>query len=97
MLFESLSEIYSKTPELFPLDIKTAEDIESNYQCFRTFRRSSNTRAVEVKVDLKDQQIVNRWRTVEKAGGKRPSMPMHMHYAQFDELLKPFLRYTRSM
>ena len=96
MLLESLSEIYSKTPKMFPLDIKTAEDIESNYQCFRTFRRSFNTRAIEVKIDLKDQQIVNRWRTVERAGGKRPSMPMHMHNAQFDELLKPFLRYTRS-
>ena len=97
MLIEVLSEIFEESSDLFPGDIKTLEDIPPNYQCFRTFRRISNTRAVEKKVSLTDQQVVNRWRSFETAAGKRPALPMHMHYAQMEELLEPFLRYTRAM
>lgn len=97
MLIEVLSEIFEESPDLFPGDVKTLEDIPSSYQCFRTFRRTSNTRAVEKKVSLTDQQVVNRWRAFETAAGKRPALPMHMHYAQMEELLEPFLRYTRAM
>ena len=97
MLIEILTELYNSDKDLFPDDILTAEELHKHYQCFRTFRRTSNTRAIEQKVDLKDQQVVNRWRTFERAQGKRPNMPMHMHYAEVNELVKPFLRYTEAM
>jgi len=49
-----------------------------------------------MKVDQKDIEIVNRWRTVEQAKRVRPSRPMYQHYAQLDQLIQLFLRYTSN-
>jgi hypothetical protein len=62
------------------------------HQVFRSFRRSSDTRAIEMNVSKTDIEIVNRWHAVEAAKGNRPNFPMHQHYAQL-----AFLRYTGAM
>ena len=97
MLQELLSSLLVNKKELFPEDIKNQDDIKKFYQCFRSFRRSSDTRALEQKVSSPDIDIVNRWRKVEAGQGRRPGYSMQQNYAQFDLLLKPFLRYTRAM
>lgn len=108
MLVSCLSFIYEKDKSLFPTDIRTfieqdEEDMrmvfERYYSCFRTFRRSSDSRALENRHMLHDEDIdiVNRWRRVEDAKGNRPSHVMKQHYADVDVLLKPFLRYTKVM
>ena len=97
MLVESLTVIYLQDPSLFPGDFISQEDIPGSYQCFRTFRRSAATRAIEVKISKTDMEIVNRWRAVETAAGNRPNLPMHIHYAQVEELLGHFLRFTGAM
>ena len=81
MLHEVLGEIYESEPKLFPISITDVDSIPSSYQYFRTFRRSSNTRATEMGV----------------AGGKKPNLPMNQHYAQLELLVRPFLRYTQKM
>jgi len=96
-LQDLLCEIFDDKNALFPGSITSKEMIRERYQCFRSFRRASDTRALETKVDKNDVDIVNRWRTVEEAQGKRPSRPMRQHYAQFELLLGPFLRYTSMM
>lgn len=88
MLVESLSHIYNHDPSIFPGDFHSADDIAHSYQCFR---------AIEVKIAKTDMETVNRWRSVETAAGKRPNLPMHIHYAQVEELLGPFLRFTGAM
>jgi hypothetical protein len=45
----------------------------------------------------KDIDVVNRWKSVEKAKGTRPSRPMRQHYAQLSLLIEPFLCYTKAM
>ena len=97
MLHEVLIELLEEQRDLFPVDIQSEELVRKHYQCYRTFRRSSDTRAIEEKVSPLDVEIVNRWARVEGAQGKRPSHKMPIHYAQFEHLLKPFLRYTESM
>ena len=97
MLHEVLRQIYSENPTLFPLSIDNEEKIHSNYQSFRTLRRTSTTRAVEKNVSISDINVVNKWATKEAAFGKKPKSSMHEHYAQFDLLINPFLRYTREM
>ena len=97
MLHDVLVDLFDLKRNLFPEDIKTVEEIRKFYQCFRSFRRASDTRALEVKVSTPDIDIVNRWRKVEAAEGRRPGFDMKQHYAQFDLLLKPFLRYTSAM
>jgi len=92
-----LTEIFETDKHLFPITITSKSQIRDSYQCFRSFRRSSDTRAIQKKVDTKDIDVVNRWRTVEEAQGRRPSRAMRNHYAQLDQLLDPFLRYTFEM
>lgn len=97
MLHEVLIEIFEDDRNLFPIDITNTELVRRHYQCYRTFRRSSDTRAIEEEVEGLDVDIVNRWAKVERAKGKRPGHKMPIHYAQFELLLKPFLRYTSAM
>jgi hypothetical protein len=94
---EILEELFDTSREMFPPNIKTLEDLRTKYQGFRSFRRTSDTRATEKKVHQTDIDVVNHWKTVEKANGKRPSRPMRQHYAELSLLLKPFLRYTWEM
>lgn len=88
---EILDDLFQEDQALFPAYIQTNEDIRDHYQCFRTFRRSSTTIALEIKVSKADIDIVNRWRKVEAADGKRPNLPMHLHYSQVANLEKPYL------
>lgn len=50
MLIEASTHWFNESKELFPSDVKNVENIEENYQCFRNFRRSATTRALEKKV-----------------------------------------------
>jgi hypothetical protein len=80
--------------QLFPYTRTSKEEIEQNYHAFRSFRRSSDTRALNQGVKRDDIDIVNRWHQVERAAGNRPSFDMRHHYAQYELLIQPFLRYT---
>ena len=97
MLHDVMGSIFEDEKHLFPEDIKSMDDVCKFYQCFRSFRMASDTRALEMKVPSPDIDIVNRWRKVEAGGGRRPGFTMQQHYAQFDLLLQPFLRYTSVM
>lgn len=92
-----LWNIYQSQPQLFPPTVQTYDSIKDSYQCFRTFRKSSDTRALEKKIATNDIEIVNRWKTVEQSKGGKPARSMKQYYAQFDLLLAPFLRYTKQM
>ena len=97
MLHEVLRKIYEDNKNLFPDNIVSLEKMKNHYQCFCSFRRASNTQALEQKVATSDIDILNRWKKVEAREGRRPGFLMQQHYAQFDLLLKPFLRYTKAM
>jgi hypothetical protein len=92
-----LEELHETARHLFPPNVRSIEDLRKKYHAFRSFRRTSDTRATEKKVDPDDVDIINRWKTVEKAKGKRPSRPMRQHYADFSLLLEPFLRNSWAM
>ena len=96
-LHEVLLDLFESHRHMFPADIKNESMVKERYSFYRTYRRASDTRAAEVAVSGLDMDIVNRWATVEKAKGRRPNMAMKLHYAQCEQLLKPFLRYTGSM
>jgi hypothetical protein len=96
-LLEILEDLFESDRGLFPADITSKEIMRERYQAFRTFRRTSDTRAAEMNVGSTDTDIVNRWQMVEGAQGRRAAMPMRLHYTQIDIILKPFLRYTWLM
>jgi hypothetical protein len=96
-LHELLDEIWDSTPELFPAVVSKKEDLMTTYQAFRSFRRTSATRAIEMKVGSNDIDTVHRWHSWDTAGGKRPALSVKQHYTQYNLLLQPFLRYTGAM
>ena len=97
MLLEILEEPYETQSNLFPPEINSLESIREKYHCFRSFQRASDTRAIEEGVDPRDINVVNRWRQIENAKGRKPNLDMHQHYAEFQFLMKPFMRYTKMM
>jgi hypothetical protein len=94
---EVLEDLFDSDRGLFPTDVVSKEVLRERYHAFRTFRRTSDTRAAEENVGSTDTDIVNRWQLVERAQGRRAAMPMRLHYTQIDIILKPFLRYTWAM
>lgn len=96
-LIDILEEIHEEHPQLFPASVNTKEDIGNGYSVFRSLRRSSDTRALEMNVSHNDITLVNRWSTIERAQGNKASLPMYQHYAQVELLMAPFKRYTSAM
>ena len=98
MLHELLDDLFERNKNIFPPDIKTKEDLIESYHCFRSFRRASDTRAMEKKVSVTDIEIVNRWGQEQRSkSNSKIHMPMRQHYAQPELLIEPFVRYTTAM
>ena len=98
MLQELLEELYLEDPSLFPPDIKSTADVVGSYHCFRSLRRASDTRAIEMRVSQADIDCVNRWGQDQRSThGLKLKLPMRQHYTQPELLVRPFLRYTRAM
>lgn len=108
LLIAALQTIYENNSSLFPVEIRAQieegdkdlhETLCQSYSCFRTFRRTSDSRALDMrhKLNKDDVDIVNRWKSVEAAKGKRPKLAMKQHYADVQVILKPFLSYTKAM
>ena len=66
LLAKILEEISDLKPELFPPHILRKESISERYHCFRTFRKTSDTRAIEMDLKTTDIDIVNKWRQAGK-------------------------------
>jgi hypothetical protein len=97
ILHEFLEELWDMDPKLFPASIKSKDDIRKKFNVFRSFRRGSDTRAMNQDVSSDDSHCVNRWKAKVKAKNKQPSLAMHHKYADLTMLLGPFLRYTGKM
>jgi hypothetical protein len=96
-LHEVLEDLFVTKRGLFPATIEDVEELRKRYQVFRSFWRSSDTRALDQQVAETDIDIVNRWASVEKAKGRRPGQAMRNYYADITLLILPFLRYTWAM
>lgn len=97
LMHEVLITVFDNHSKKFPADINTHDQVREAYHAFRSPRRASDTRALEKGVSPDDINIVNRWHSVEASKGGRPGRAMRYHYAQFEQLLRPFLRYTAAM
>jgi hypothetical protein len=96
-LLDVLEDLFDTHRELFPASISDKEILRERIQVYRTLRRTSDTRALEQKVAQSDIDVVNRWKSLERADGNRPHRPMRQHYAKLELLLAPFLCYTLAM
>ena len=97
MMHGILEELLISDRSLFPPDIDSSSKIIDVYHCYRTFRKTSNTRALEMGVSETDINIVNRWRKNEKSKTGKLNLPMVHHYAQPELLIAPFKRYMSKL
>ena len=97
VFIELLTEIHEDDRELFAVDIQTPTDLHDKYNVFRSFRRGSESRAVEKNVSEGDRYIVNRWRKKERAGASKISLTIDQSYVNVSFAKDPFLRYTGRM
>jgi hypothetical protein len=42
-------------------------------------------------------KLINRWRTVEKAKGRKPSLPMHEHYSDIVILVPEMVKFSLGL
>ena len=94
---ELLSELLEERKELFPVDVITASDVCGNYNVFRSLRRGSESRAMDMDVSGGDRYIGNRWRKKERAGTSKIALSIDQSYVDMSLAKSPFLRYTGAM
>jgi hypothetical protein len=96
-LHEVLFELFEERRHLFPEHIDSRDKIVEMYHAYRSFRRSSATRAQNMDVSPTDVDIINRWNQKEKRKGRKVGGPLRMHYADVLFMDEAFLRYTEAM
>lgn len=72
-------------------------DVFEEFGMSRSFRRGSDTRALAAKVPQATIDLVNRWRTTERAKGKTAHLTMSQHYSDVRLLLDLYLPYSRAL
>ncbi len=85
-------------PKIVLANIKVADDIELQFNVYRSFRRGSDSRAVEQGLDKTVIDTVNHWKVIERLGGSKPGHgSMSQYYADANLLKKVHLKYTFAM
>ena len=97
LLIEMLENLFEIQPGSFPPYITSVRDVIESYHCYRMWRRTSDTRAIEIDVSEKYTDVINRWSQVQQGKSKKPSLPTKQLYAQIELLIAPFEGYTNVM
>jgi len=87
---ELLEVVQGRCPDLFPQDC----DVRESYGLNRSLRRGATTLATFLSVPKAVMDMMNRWRSVENARGRLPSLPMREHYADISMLVVTFLLFS---
>jgi hypothetical protein len=90
-----LREIQMSRPDLIPVNVNVAED----YGLGRSFRQGLDSEALARGVSPVDVDAMNRWRSIEKAKGRRPAhASMREYYADVRiASLDRSLRYSATL
>jgi hypothetical protein len=74
--------------------IDDSDDVTGNYGFYRTFRKTSETRARIAGIDSDMINAMNRWKTIERAQGRRPKWSMVDLYSDACQLMPVTWRYS---
>ena len=91
--YELIEEIQVLKPDLVGLNVNVREE----YGLSRSLRRGATTRALEAGVEAEVIELNNRWRSVEGAKGKAPSLGIRQHYTEIRQVLKRLLEFSRKL
>ena len=87
-----LQEMHSDDPERFNLN----EDV-ARYGISRTYRKSSESRARRAGIKEEEVKVMNRWKSIEAAHGRRPRHAMMDHYADARALSSITWKYSYAL
>jgi len=74
---ERLMTVQAARPDLIPMEV----DISEQFGVSRSFWRGSTSVARTRGVEDRQVELINRWRKVESARGRKPTLPMKEHYS----------------
>lgn len=72
-------------------------DVFEEFGMSRSFRRGSDSRALAAGVPTATVDLINRWRTTERAKGRTAQLKMNAHYSDIRLLLELYLPYSRAL
>jgi len=90
---ERLLVLQAARPELIPAEV----DLSEQFGISRSFRRGSTSVARTRGIDDKYVELINRWRTVESARGRQPTLPMKEHYSDIAILVPELVKYSLAL
>ena len=80
-----------------PPESKSVKDTTERFSVFRSLRRGSDTRAINMKASANDIDVVNRWKRKEDARRRTVEISMRKYHAEVSFLVETFLRYKKAM
>jgi hypothetical protein len=92
-LLDRLHIIQGEKPDLIPEEANVHED----YGISRSFRRGATTEAKNQGVKPNDIDVMNRWRNVENAQGRKPRLRMQDHYSDIRQMVPTLLRFSLAL
>ena len=92
-ILDRIAAIQNKYPELIGVRV----DVYDEYRLSRSFRRGSNSEALNrgVKEEVIDRN--NRWRKEERAGARKAKLKMRDHYTDVIVALKSYMQYSQAL
>jgi len=77
--------------------IPSGVSVHEEYGISRSFRRGATTEARNRGVSEKDVDLMNRWRNVENAKGRKPRLNMQDHYSDIRMLIPALIRFSLAL
>ena len=94
---EKFVEMVKRAQSSHPHLIDQAIDVGEHFSIFRSIRKGSTARAVDMKVDQITIDLHNRWRTLETRQGSKSSKSMQDYYSDLRLTINSRLAYSRAL
>ena len=72
-------------------------DIAEHFSIYRSIRKGSTARAIDMEVDPIAIDLHNRWRTLENRGGSKSTKSMQDYYSDLRLTINSILTYSRAL
>ena len=93
MFVKEVESVQKDEPTLVDQTIEVGD----HYSIFRSLRKGSTARAIDMNVNETVIDLHNRWRNLERTGGQRSTRSMRAYYNDLRTAIRSRLTYSRSL
>ena len=90
---KELEVVQKNEPTLMDQTIEVGE----HYSIFRSLRKGSTARAIDMNVQETVIDLHNRWRSMERTGGQRATKSMRAYYSDLRTTIRSRLTYSKAL